>query len=124
MLYYPQKGGAFTKKLFVPLFVAVNAVLLGLGWESMFGLMSLIFSFGIDGGGGRGLFSRFALICIALAFVAFVAFVCVLLFNYNISDKLEYTPKVWAWQLFFSFALSILMIPVWEKLFYYLSSRY
>ena len=111
------------KKLFVPLFVAVNAVLLGLGWEASFCAMSLMFSFGIDGG-GRGLVSRFGLICIILAVVAFVAFVCVLLFNYNISDKLKYTPRVWIWQLILSFALSIPMLAVWEKLFDYLSLRY
>ena len=106
--------------LIVAVFIIANSVLLGLGWESLLNLMSLALSVAPDSRSGIALLPQFMMFCIAMGIIAFSLVVGILLANISLSDKLKYTKRVWSVQYILSFALSIPMIGIWEKVFCYL----
>ena len=100
------------KILFVILFTLVYAVVLSFGIECLFQCIGIM---------GTSIFGDHSKYMYWFSFIAGIlsvaAFVMILIFNYNVSDKLGYNKYIW-WMQFFAVAvITFFMIEPWERLF-------
>ena len=117
-----SKGGEEVKNhkiLFVILFTLVYAVVLSFGIECLFqciGTVGTLHNIDSNVPDDRQSVFMYWLALIA-GILSVVAFVMILMFNYNVSDKLGYHKYIW-WMQFIAVAvITFFMVEPWERLF-------
>jgi zinc transporter ZupT len=108
--------------LSVVLFVLVYAVILSFGIECLFQCIGTIGTIhNIDSNVPE---DRQSIVMYWLALIAGIlsvaAFVAILIFNYNVSDKLGYHKYIWWIQFIAVAVITFFMIEPWERLFDFL----
>ena len=114
-----------SKIILVPVLILVYAILFSIGFECMISFTGLIGAVTLDTHlSAVQQYPRFTVFCVVVGLVALVSTICLLIFNYNISEKFNYTKAVWRVQFILAFIISIPMIPLWEMLFEFLRITY
>ena len=106
------------------LFTVAYAILLSLGVQCLLNLSGAFFAISLDSGSAVEQYPKFIAFCIFIGLAALVALVLLAILNIKVSEKLEYTKKLWYAQCFFAFIISIPMMKIWEMPFDFLHQAF
>ncbi len=106
------------------LLIIAYAVFLSIGTECLLSLLSIYMSISLDGESVANQYPRFIPFCVVVGFLALVALVLLVILTIKVSEKLDYTKRVWYIQSIFAFVVSIPMIKLWEMLFEYMQKAF
>ena len=101
-------------------FIIAYATILSLGLECLLNLLGAAFAISLDGGDVVQQYPRFIPFCIIFGLMALTAGIVLFVFNLKVSDKLNFTKKLWGVEIISAIVLSIPIIKLWEMLFEYL----
>lgn len=106
------------------LFIIVYAAFLSIGMECLLNLLGIFMGISLDGKSPANQYPRFIPFCVVVGFLALVALVLLVILNIKVSERLDYTKRVWCIQSILAFFVSIPMIKLWEMLFEYMQKAF
>lgn len=95
-------------------FIIAYAAFLGLGLECLLQLLGSAMAISIDGPEQYPVFLPF---CFIVGLLALAAIAVLLILNIKVSERLDYTKRVWGVQIISAVIISVPMIKLWEILF-------
>lgn len=102
------------KRIVVPVLIAINAALLGLGMSCLLHLFGIVLAVSLD---STPRYPRFGPFCLFVGVAALLGLILVFLWSVKISEKHDFTKRIWLVQYVCAFILSIPMLGVWERVF-------
>ena len=102
------------KRIVVPVLIAINAALLGLGMTCLLHLFGLVLGMSLD---STPSYPRFGPFCLLVGVAALLGLILVFLWNVKISEKYDFTKRTWLVQYVCALVLSVPMLGVWERVF-------
>ena len=101
-------------------FTASYAILLSLGETCFLNLLGIVFGVSLDGASAVDRYPRFIPFCVAVGLAALVLIVAIATLNVKLSEKLNYTKRVWIVKSACAILASIPEIWLWEMIFHWL----
>ena len=117
-----QSANKLLKIVAYLLFSIAYASFLSLGMECLLNLLGISMGIALDGKSPANQYPRFIPFCVVVGFLALGALVLLAIWNMKVSEKLDYTKRVWCIQSVLAVAVSIPMIKLWEMLFEYMQT--
>ena len=109
-----------TNILLAFVFTVAYAVIVSLEMICLLNLLSVAFAISLDDGSVVQEYPRFIPFCVALGLLALAAGIILFVFNFKLSEKLNFTKKIWRAEIISALFISIPLIKLWEMLFGYL----
>ena len=101
-------------------FSCTYAIVFSLGIECLLNLLSMSVAISLDGGPVVQQYPGFIPFCVVVGILALIAAVILGMFNLKLSEKFNFSKKIWYVQIISAVVLLIPMIKLWEMLFDFL----
>ncbi len=101
-------------------FIIAYAAFLSIGLECLLNILGISMGISLDCKSPANQYPRFFPFCVIVGLLALVALVLLVILNIKVSERLNYTQRLWFIQSMLAFVVSIPMIKLWEMLFEYM----
>lgn len=105
-------------KMFLSLaFVLSYATFLSLGFECLLNLLGTSMAISLDGAAITKQYPRFIPFCLLAGLLSLVAIIVIFILHTKLSERFEFSKKLWRTQIIIAAVLSVPMVKLWETLF-------